>query len=95
MSEEELKRFKEEQKYKNELFNDFAIDSWCEESETINRAINRLTKEHFSLLDIKEFIDKHTAIVAETGTKYLVTSVEDDNKLINIINEALGDKENE
>ena len=54
---------------------------------------NQQLKE--ALLNIKEFIDKHTKIVKETGTKYLLTNVKDDNKLINIINEILGDKENE
>jgi len=54
---------------------------------------NKQLKEE--LKKIKEFIDKHIAIVEETGTKYLITSVKDDNELINIINEILGDKENE
>ena len=42
-----------------------------------------------ALLNIKEFIDKHTEIVPETKTKYLITSVNDDNELIDIVNEAL------
>lgn len=49
--------------------------------------IERLNK---ALQDIKDFIDKHTKIIKETNTKYLLTNVKDDNILIDIVNKALG-----
>jgi len=91
MNKEELERFKEEQQYKNQLFNDFAIDSWCEESETINKAINKLTKEHFALLDIQKKIEKAIEYIKSGMYKDIY---DDSVVLAKPLLEILGGKEN-
>ena len=51
-----------------------------------------LLKEHLALLDIKEIFDEYT-FTNELGIKYLITSTQEDRKLLDIVNKALKDSD--